>query len=38
VQFVSATAAGLAATRGTVDAFAALENLPLHAESVAVRT
>jgi histidinol dehydrogenase len=38
VQFVSATPAGLAATRKTVDAFAALENLPLHAESVAVRT
>jgi histidinol dehydrogenase len=38
VQFVSATPAGLAATRETVDAFAALENLPLHAESVAVRT
>ena len=38
VQFVSATPAGLAATRETVEAFAALENLPLHAESVAVRT
>jgi histidinol dehydrogenase len=38
VQFVSATPAGLASVRATVDALAALEDLPLHAESVAVRT
>jgi histidinol dehydrogenase len=38
IQFVSATPAGLAAARGTVAALAALESLPLHAESVAVRT
>jgi histidinol dehydrogenase len=37
VQFVSATPEGVAAARETVEAFAALENLPLHAESVAVR-
>jgi histidinol dehydrogenase len=38
VQFVSATIAALASVRPTVEAFAALEALPLHAESVAVRT
>jgi histidinol dehydrogenase len=38
VQFVRATREALAAVRPTVDAFAALEALPLHAESVAVRT
>jgi histidinol dehydrogenase len=37
VQFVSATPAALASVRPTVEAFAALESLPLHAESVAVR-
>jgi len=36
VQFVSATAEALATVRPTVEAFAALENLPLHAESLAV--
>jgi histidinol dehydrogenase len=37
VQFVRATADALATVRPTVEAFAALEGLPLHAESVAVR-
>jgi histidinol dehydrogenase len=38
VQFVRATAAGLASVRATIEALATLENLPLHAEAVAVRT
>jgi histidinol dehydrogenase len=38
VQFVTATPEGIASVRGTVDALAALEGLPLHAEAVAVRT
>jgi histidinol dehydrogenase len=38
VQFVRASAEALAAVRPTVSAFAALEGLPLHAESLAVRT
>jgi histidinol dehydrogenase len=38
VQFVSATPEGLASVRLTIDALAAAEALPLHAESVAVRT
>ena len=38
VQFVRATPEGLATARETVEALAALEGLPLHAESVAVRT
>jgi histidinol dehydrogenase len=38
VQFVSATVEALASVRPTVEAFASLEALPLHAESVAVRT
>jgi len=38
VQFVSATPEALATARPTVEAFANLEALPLHAESVAVRT
>ena len=37
VQFVRATAAGVAAVRGTVEALAALEGLPLHAQAVTVR-
>jgi histidinol dehydrogenase len=37
VQFIRATSDGLASVRGTVEAFASLEGLPLHAESVAVR-
>jgi histidinol dehydrogenase len=37
VQFVSATPDGLASVRATVATLAALEDLPLHAESVAVR-
>jgi histidinol dehydrogenase len=37
VQFVSATPAALAAARPTVEALAAVEGLPLHAESLAVR-
>jgi len=38
VQFVRATDAGLASVRETVEALAALEGLPLHAASVAVRS
>jgi histidinol dehydrogenase len=38
IQFVRATADALATVRPTVEAFAALEGLPLHAESLAVRT
>jgi len=38
VQFVRATPEGLAAARETVEALAALEGLPLHAESMAVRS
>jgi histidinol dehydrogenase len=38
VQFVSATTEALASVRPTIEAFASLEALPLHAESVAVRT
>jgi histidinol dehydrogenase len=38
VQFVRATADALSKVRPTVEAFAALEGLPLHAESLAVRT
>ena len=38
VQFVSATPEAVASMRPTVEAFATLEALPLHAESVAVRT
>ncbi len=38
VQFVRATDAGLATVRETVEALAALEGLPLHAASVAVRS
>ena len=38
VQYVRATPEGLAAARETVEALAALEGLPLHAASVAVRT
>ncbi len=37
VQYVRATAEGLAAARETVEALAALEGLPLHAASVAAR-
>jgi histidinol dehydrogenase len=37
VQFVSATPDAVASMRPTVEAFATLEALPLHAESVAVR-
>jgi histidinol dehydrogenase len=37
VQFVRATPEGVASARATVEALAAVENLPLHAESVAVR-
>jgi histidinol dehydrogenase len=37
VQFVRATTDGLAAARETVDTFAELERLPLHARAVAVR-
>jgi histidinol dehydrogenase len=37
VQFVRATQHGLAAVRETIETFAELENLPLHAEAVAVR-
>ena len=37
VQFVRATPEALASVRPTIEAFAALEGLPLHAESVAVR-
>jgi histidinol dehydrogenase len=37
VQFVRATAEGLASARETVEALAALEGLPLHAASVAAR-
>ena len=37
VQFVRATRDGLAAVRGTVERFAELEGLPLHAAAVAVR-
>ncbi len=37
VQFVRATQDGLAATRRTVETFAELEDLPLHAAAVAVR-
>ena len=38
VQFVTATPEAVASLRPTVEAFATLEALPLHAESVAVRT
>ena len=38
VQFVRATREGLDAVRETVEAFAELEGLPLHAASVAART
>jgi histidinol dehydrogenase len=37
VQYVRATAEGLAAARETVEALAALEGLPLHAASIAAR-
>jgi histidinol dehydrogenase len=37
VQFVRATSEAVASTRPTVEALAALEGLPLHAESLAVR-
>ncbi len=37
VQFVDATPEAIVAVRPTVEAFAALEGLPLHAESMAVR-
>ena len=37
VQFIRATPGALASVRPTVEAFAALEGLPLHAEAVAVR-
>ena len=37
VQFVRATPEGVATARETVEALAALEGLPLHAASVAVR-
>jgi histidinol dehydrogenase len=37
VQYVRATPEGIAAARETVEALAALEGLPLHAASVAVR-
>ncbi|MGE5275332.1 MAG: histidinol dehydrogenase [Verrucomicrobiota bacterium] len=38
VQFVSATPEAVVSMRPTVEAFATLEALPLHAESLAVRT
>jgi histidinol dehydrogenase len=38
VQFVRATPAGFTAVRETVETLAELENLPLHAKAVAVRT
>jgi histidinol dehydrogenase len=38
VEFVRATADALSTVRPTVEAFAALEGLPLHAETLAART